>query len=523
MSSISSLTKAMTGLTAAQKGLQVTGHNIANTNTQGYTRQQLLQSDSSYLSVGTNGGYKMQVGLGVTCDEIRQIRDDLADRRFRTEASVLNYYQKLNSVTTDIESIFDEPYGDTISDLLNTFWAQAQKLSTTPNGVEERMSFISTAKVLISKINLVSDSLTEYQQKLNQDVHASVTRINELIEGIKECNDKIMIEKATGENANDYRDERNLLLDELATYGNISYYEEADRQVTVSFEGHTVVNKTITTKIKLEQTEEGSPFDSPIWEDTGSRVYQLNDKSTPENQNDTGILKALLVARGNNVVTSSTSWDDVALNDRLSVDVQGNAFIIPKIQKELNEFTFSLTKLVNDSFKGTGIGEHKGQQGVKVFTLIHDQGGWVAGNIQVNPDLLKSGGYNKLGTVSGNDPDNVGDNSIVTKFLNEFNTTKEWYGAATDPASAPYKKSSTYLDFFSELVTDIGTKGALYTAKTNEKSISVNNIENERQAMSGVSTDEEFSNMLKYQYAYNASARMITMLDGMLDTIINKM
>ena len=143
MSSISSLTKAVSGLNAAQKGLQVTGHNIANTNTKGYTRQQLLQSDSSYLSVGTNGGYKMQVGLGVTCDEIRQIRNSLADKRLRTENSVLNYYQKLNTVTTDIEYMFDEPYGDTISDLLDTFWSQAQKLSTSPSGVEERKSFIS--------------------------------------------------------------------------------------------------------------------------------------------------------------------------------------------------------------------------------------------------------------------------------------------------------------------------------------------------------------------------------------------
>ena len=78
-------------------------------------------------------------------------------------------------------------------------------------------------------------------------------------------------------------------------------------------------------------------------------------------------------------------------------------------------------------------------------------------------------------------------------------------------------------DYFSELNTDIGSQGYIYEGKATEKSIAFNNIENERQAMGGVSQDEEFSAMLKYQYAYNASARMITMLDGMLDTIINKM
>ena len=232
--------------------------------------------------------------------------------------------------------------------------------------------------------------------------------------------------------------------------------------------------------------------------------------------------------------------------------------------------------MVNDSFTGTGIGTYEGVDGIPVFvpiTMPSDvkvksealktaQGALeaavasgveaditaartalktareaydtavepylIAGNVQVNPELLASGGYNKLGTVSkGNgtadNSANIGDNSIVKDFLAAFGATQVWNGEAGKLNSAPYQKTSTMTDFFSELVTDLGTQGSLYTSKASEKNISVTNIENERQAMSGVSTDEEFSNMLKYQYAYNASARMITMLDGMLDTIINKM
>lgn len=566
MSSISSLTKAVSGLQTAQKGLQVTGHNITNTNTKGYTRQQLLQNDSSYLTIGSNGGNAMKVGLGVECTEIRQIRDDLADRRLRTEKSVLCYYQQLNATTSDIESIFDEPYGNTISDLISDFWSQAQKLSTNANGVEERMSFISTAKVLASKIDVVTESLTTYQTKLNTDLKTSVNRINEIIDGIAEYNEKISIAEAGGENANDYRDQRNLLLDELAGYGEISYYEESDKRVSVKFEGHTVVNKQIVTKLKLEQAEEGSPFDVPIWSDTGSRVFKLDDKVTSSANNDTGSLKALLIARGNNIVSKDTTWDDVALNDRLSVDVEGNAYLIPKIQMMLNQFTNSLAEMVNENFNGTGIGGHLGQQGVPVFiaTNVPDslrevknkivQGDYtgitdaqmeeynkylIGGNIEVNPLLLEDGGYNKLGTVS-KPADNadaatkaeyasrVGDNSLVEKFLSDFGVTKVWNDRTPDSgtaasASAPYEKTSNMSDFFAELVTDIGTQGSLYTDKAHEKNISTTNIENERQAIGGVSTDEEFSYMLKYQYAYNASARMITMLDSMLDTIINKM
>ena len=526
MSSISSITKAVTGLTAAQKGLQVTGHNISNTNTKGYTRQQLLQSDSSYLTIGKNGGYSMQVGLGVTCDEIRQIRDNLADRRLRTENSVLNYYQALNTVSTDVESMFDEPYGCTISDFLNDFWSQTQKLSATPDGVEERMSFISTAKVLMDKINEVSDALTDYQFKLNGNIQTSVNRINEITKEIRSLNEQIAISEVNGDNANDYRDQRNLLLDELSTYGNISYYEEPSGRVQVQFEGHEIVNHGF--EINLELTDiPGSPFSKVTWSDTKGEVFDLKNVSSSSYGNDSGYLKGLLLARGENVVNNNTSWDEIALNDKMSVDVEGNAYVIPKIQKMLNEFTNELVTTVNNALTGTGIGNHQGKDGVQVFVPIIEGAGLVAGNIQVNPELLEEGGYNKLGTVakaadgSDSNAENVGDNSIIKKLLSDWGTTKRWF--SDGGVTSPHAKTVTMSTFFSELVTDIGSNGAVYSAKAIEKSTSVNNIENERAAMGGVSTDEEFSNMLKYQYAYNASARMITMLDGMLDTIINKM
>ena len=559
MSSISSITKAVSGLKAAQTGLQVTAHNIANTGTEGYTREHVLQSDSGYLSIGNNGGYKMQVGLGVNSDEIRQIRDQLADRRFRTENSVLSYYQKLNGTIEDISAMFDEPYGDTISKLLNTFWSQAQKLNTNPSGVEERKSFISTAKVLASKINVINDSLETYQAKLNNDLVAGVERVNEILTDIARLNEIISVEELSGANANDYRDVRNNLLDELSTYGEVSYFEQKNKQLTVSFEGHVAVDKQMVTKMELRDTN-NSRFKDVIWKDSETPVFNLNKPVSSIKQEDSGSLKAILIARGRDVVQDSTTWDDVALNKNMSVDIEGNAFLIPKIQMMLNDFTNELTTLVNRNFKGNGIGSAKGQSGVPVFIakevpdalkevkekiangtdIIKDpvtgalidqidptlrmkyNEYLVAGNVIVNPALLEDGGYNKLGTVSkdGSD-DNVGDNTLIEKFLNEFGETKTWYQGA-DP-SAPTEKTSKLVDFFSELVTDIGAQGSFFTNKANEKNISVTNIKNERQAIGGVSTDEEFTSMLRYQYAYNASARMITMLDGMLDTIINKL
>ena len=542
MSSISSLGKMVSGLKAGQRGLQVTGQNLTNINTKGYTRQQLLQHETGYLNVGSNGGRNLQVGLGVTCTEIRQIRDELADMRLRQENSVLSYYQNLKAASNEIEAIFDEPYGDTVSDLLNEFWAQTEKLKTSPSGVDERISFIKSAKVLAGKLNEISNSLSSYQEQANKQVEKSVARVNQIIKDIQTWNEKIAKAEINGDNANDYRDQRNLLLDELSTYGEVKYYEEADNRLLVKFEGHIVVNKKFTNTLELKQTVEGSPFNKPIWSDTKEDVFKMDTEVTSANGNDTGGLKALLLVRGDNYVTADTTWDDIALNNNFSVDKQGNSYMIPKYHKMLNDFANELTVMVNDALNGMGTQD---KVGVKVFVPIEIPPSLkspgpnatpeeileyneaynallVPGNIQVNPKLLEEGGYNYLGTLDPNgEANDVGNNNKVIELLNEWKKNRDWY--KDDSKSAPLSKCVDIKTFFSELITDIGTDGAEYGAKSVEKNISVANIENERQAMGGVSQDEEFANMLKYQYAYNASARVITLLDGMIDTIINKM
>ena len=539
MSSISSLYKSISGLRAAQTGLQVTGHNISNVNTEGYTRQQLLQSESQYLTIGSNGGYKMQLGLGVNCDEIRQIRDGFIDQRLRAESSVLNYYQSLNNTMVDIDKIFDEPYGDTLSDELNTFWKQLQKLSWSANGVEERLSFIKSSKALIEKINSIGEALQNEQDNLNHSVEASVKDINQIVDQIADYNEKISLAEASGLKANDYRDERNLLLDKLATYGSIQYYEDTEAQVHVKFEGHDVVNKQIKVHMKLESPDAQSIFKEPVWQDTGSSVYNFNEKISNFAENDTGKLKALMVARGRNHATKSTTWNDLALNDNYSVDESGNNFIIPTIEKKLNEFEKNIVQMVNEAFTGTGLGEHSGQTGVKVF--IFADGGdethgkvYVTGNLMINPELLEEGGHNKLGTVFRPEPGapepttdaerNEQDNRLAKNLYTEWQREKEWYQDVRDAerTAAPRSRNSNVNDFYSEFMVEIGIIGNLGKAMTDSKSLSYASIENDRAAMSSVSQDEEFASMLKYQYAYNASARVITMIDSMLDTVINR-
>lgn len=569
MSSIASLGRMVSGMMAAQMGLQVTSHNISNANTHGYTRQQLLQHDSRYRNIGDSTMLK-QVGLGVSMTEIRQIRDEFADKRYRTQNSILNFYTTKKEGMDEVEAILDEPHGESISKFLDDFWGQMQKLNLNPSGVEERKSFIQTAFVFAEKANNVMDGFVEYQHHLDKQVRDEVGRINEILNQIKDYNEVISRNEVGRENANDLRDQRNVLLDNLSGYMDIEYYEDPAGMVVVKGAGRTLVDKQFVTEMALEQTVPNSPFVKPVWKDTREDVYRMDKEISAEKGNDDGKLKALLIMRGEAIANKDTTWNEIAINDRKSVDDKGNAYILPKLQKELAMFINELTDTINKNLNGFGMGDFKEQMGVPVFVPIKmpDQiqeigadgnptGNMIAStppqlvdptdptqvaayntamerytrsikpyliptNIQVNPALQTDDGYNRLGTTTT--VGEVGDNSKVTQLLNEWSKTREWpAGGGAGGITAPKIKHTNFTDFYAEYVADIGTEGYEAKNKVKEKEMTTLTADNERQAMGAVSQDEELTSMLKYQYAYNAATRMINVLDGMMDTIINKM
>ncbi|OON93955.1 MAG: flagellar hook-associated protein FlgK [Candidatus Epulonipiscioides saccharophilum] len=585
------LTTTVSGLTAAQKGLSVTGHNLANVNTPGYTRQQLLQHETGYRDIKKYGGYTQQMGIGVSETEIRQIRDEFADEKYRLENSKLNFYQTQNKTIQEIETILDEPNGESLSKFLDTFWGQTQKLATNPSGLEERMSFLQNANVIIQKVNYIQSSLQDYQTNLNLQVVQMVNKINELVEQIDKLNDKIAVEELNGvDNANDYRDKRNNALDELSGYVDINYYEQPEGGLTVKINGSNgtaLLENGFITTIDLKQTAPRSPFLNPIIRNTGADMFEITSTETTSiknainsaNGNDGGALKALLLSRGPVPADSSTEWSDIAINDNQSVDLEGNYFIIPKLQKKLDVFTKEIVTMINESFSGYGVGSEKGLIGPPVFIPIFkgpnppdmtkiavdinniNEADIIqynsemeqyyidivdhlsALNIEVNPKLLAEGGSSCLGTVPKfievDDPDNpgstilvknnignIGSNENVQNLLNRWNSAIHWYQEdPTQPQEKcnPQIKYLNVADFYAALVIEIGQDGYIYSNKAIEKLEVVENVNNERWSMSAISQDEELSMMMKYQYAYNASARMLTVLDGMMDVVINKM
>ena len=512
---IASLVSAASGLYVSQKGLQITGQNISNVNTTGYTRQQVLVEESKYVNVSID----MQVGTGADTETIRQIRNQFLDVSYRTENGRYNFYNQQYNAICEIEGVFaadsDEGFGNTIND----FWSSLNELSKNPEGLETRASFVQNAVLLVSEANKISEQLCDYQENLNTKIRETINDINGIAQDIYKLNEKISLTETNGDIANDYRDQRNLLLDKLSGLVQISYKEKSNGKVEVIAEGYTLVSSESVSEMEYIQVSPMSPLIKPIWKESKRDVINTDKDINPLIGNDSGVLKSLMYLRGDGEANYATS--DSAIKN----------FTIPKIQKQFDTLVHDLVTMINDIIAPqtgndgpTGL---DGSRNIEIFSrknidrydtlgnyIPEDASNpstlYTYGNIKVNSEILTD--YNKICLSKHGD---IGDNSTVEKILSSWDEERIALNSGD--------LDLNYNDYYSQFIIGIGSKGNEAIQYAQNQEVLVSQIENERDKTAGVSLDEEMTNIMKYQHAYNAAARMVTMMDGMLDTIINKM
>ncbi len=217
-----SFNSGVSGLHAAQSGLNTTSHNLANVKTKGYTRQQNIQIDSYYQKVKVSvDGSLIKTGMGTNVSAIRQIRDAFLDKEYRLESGRQAFYEKLSETAGEVEDIFGETEGVEFRESLQALWNVMQEMANNPEDITKRQLFISTAGSFLETAQNVYNQLGTYQTSLNTEISDQVDKINEIGSKIAYYNQEIIKIEASGvENANDYRDARNQLMDELAGYVN---------------------------------------------------------------------------------------------------------------------------------------------------------------------------------------------------------------------------------------------------------------------------------------------------------------
>lgn len=286
MSGFSSYEIARSGLFASERALYVTGHNISNVNTAGFSRQQVIISAATPENSG-----KFPMGLGATIEQIRQIRSAFLDNVYRTENVLLGYQETRLKTINDIESIIGEPMTEGLQTVLNQFWDSWNELSKNPESLTVRALVRQRANALVEQFNHTGEQLNKLQDDLSSEIKVRIDEINSLSSKIADLNIKILKVENSGDEANDLRDERSTYIDRLSKLVNIDVTERQDGMVDIDIAGRFLVTHGDASKIYAGENKVGSLFNAPRWE-LGDQLVNVRS----------GILKGLLEARGESVV-----------------------------------------------------------------------------------------------------------------------------------------------------------------------------------------------------------------------------
>ena len=600
-----------TALQTSQYALNATAHNLTNTQTEGYSRQQVMLTDRTYNKIGAD--YRVQkAGLGVITAEVKQVRDNFADAAYRTETGRMNFYKAEYETVSELENYFgkmdvvNQNDSNDFNTVLNDLWSSLQELQKESNSIVTRSSFVATAQHFLDRSKEIRTSLIEFQRNLNVEIKDQINRINELAKTIRGLNESILSAEAAGlENANDFRDERNLAVDELCGIVDTEIINNVDGTIEVYIEGRCLVTRGKTydleavkvTENKFYQnnydfTSDATDFLMPVWADdnkdgtTNNALFHIERVPSANNDTDIGSLKGLLMSRGYFVskYTDVPQRPDKPLEENYTdpLDYQAdmakyesehqqylvdlnyfNTYIEPYTvtnlmaqfdvlinamatgmndilcpNKEVTLADGTTLKVLDEEAAGIGMGMNNEYAGTELFVRINqpryteqvltlDDGTtgtykvyneedpdsfyslYTVGNMEVNMELAQNPSLLPLSRTSGEEAQDVAD-SLLHLWDKKF--------ATVSPNSLV---ECNFKDYFAGAIDELSDRGYTYNAMAETQQQTVNDLDNLRQQVVGVSSDEELSNLIKFQHAYNAASRYITTVAEMIEHLIN--
>lgn len=356
---MTSMYTGVSGLRVNQHSLNVTAHNIANADNIGFTRQQILTTDFTYNTIGQSYNSAMQVGLGTNMGIIRQVRDSFMDQAYRLEVGRQGFYEEQYGTVEEIENLFGELDGVAFKNDLSELWSSLSDLALEPDNIVKRGILVSTAKSFVNRAAIISKQLQDYQKNLNSQIQEKVDRINEIGEEIRSLNDVICKYEASGQQANDLRDTRNLLLDELGGLVKCSYKEDSRGTVSINIEGvQFLCDEHITYMVteKMVTTAEQEKADAA--NELAKKLTDIFDAAAGTGEEKLAAMK------------SSDTWKELKEygNITASIDASGNLYVerneIPLISYDTAESKYEFYTVLpkqNDSlnvvWKGNGLGD----------------------------------------------------------------------------------------------------------------------------------------------------------------------
>ena len=551
MSLFSGLHVGASGLVTNQNALNTTAHNLSNIGTTGYTRQQVIQANRHYDTIGHAYISPQQVGLGVSYADVRSVRDYFLDKAYRQESGRAEYYTTSYNAITEMETLFGELQGVAFQDSLTELDRAVQELAKVPEDATNQGLLVNKARTFLERAQAVYNGLAEYQDNINSQITSNIDKINDYGNKISEINKKITaIESGGIERANDLRDARDQMLDELGALARISYDEDIHGIVTVQIEGVDFVTQDYVNEMGYMTGEEYNEFFKddindglklpvdksfyvPVWPRyRNQEVFSTTETISSDKNTDIGALKALYNSRGNKRATYRDLYPqgeyELGTNRTLEIKTEAESAqwynsttgrsSIMSVMAEFDNLVHGIVTGINKVLSSDGTAEGTADDHLlfaRITTDKLDDGtdGWSTANVMINPEVQQTPAVMNNGfRLDDGSRDQQKADALANLFSNKFSTLNPNTGTEL-----------TFAGYYSAIVSENATNGKIYHSISVNQEAMVQSVESQRQEVVGVSDSDELTQMIRYQNAYNASSRYINTINSMLDTLINSM
>lgn len=552
------------GLQNAQYALNTTANNLANVNTTGYVRQQVRFADKTYNKLkDPNKNVNMQqYGLGVSIGDVVHARDIFLDKSYRQENGRKGFYTSFYEITDYVQDLFQELNGEQFKQSVSDLHQAFQELEPNMDNSTQQNLVLEKADLLLSRTKSLYDDMKSYQSNINEQIKDDVDRVNKIGNRIYELNLQIQKVEAGGqETAMTLRDERDNLLDELGGYGSVSIKEDATGFTYVDFESTPFIDDNKCYNIGLQEDKE-TGFYTPYWTQLSDvdkqqyvRVFKKNEVISTDLNTDVGSIKAKLLARGDGYGTyqdleSEEAYDRISDCTMMETEAQVSA-LLHNIVTKIND-AYCPNKTVDTDVTYTDAdGNQVSLKGKKVLDAENCA---VGEDGQLPPrELFTRVGMDRYTKVTGDDGNTYyvyneeDENDSTTLYsLNNISINKELRKQITlmpyknqngtdyplgeklmslwndkEMTLNPYdKKPCTFEGYYDKLIGQIGNDGSTFQSASETLTGALSSIDNQRQQTMGVSSDEELTHMIKFQSAYNASSRFMTVISQMTELIV---
>ena len=554
----------VSGLQSSQNALNTTANNLANVNTTGYVRQQVRFADKNYNKLkDPNKNVNMQqYGLGVSIGDVVHARDIFLDKSYRQENGRKGFYTSFYEITDYVQDLFQELNGEQFKQSVSDLHQAFQDLEPNMDNSTQQNLVLEKADLLLSRTKSLYDDMKSYQSNINEQIKDDVDRVNKIGNRIYELNLQIQKVEAGGqETAMTLRDERDNLLDELGGYGSVSIKEDATGFTYVDFESTPFIDDNKCYNIGLQEDKE-TGFYTPYWTQLSDvdkqqyvRVFKKNEVISTDLNTDVGSIKAKLLARGDGYGTyqdleSEEAYDRISGCTMMETEAQVSA-LLHNIVTKIND-AYCPNKTVDTDVTYTDAdGNQVSLKGKKVLDAANCA---VGEDGQLPPrELFTRVGMDRYTKVTGDDGNTYyvyneeDENDPTTLYsLNNISINKELRKQITlmpyknqngtdyplgeklmslwndkEMTLNPYdKKPCTFEGYYDKLIGQIGNDGNTFQSASETLTGALSSIDNQRQQTMGVSSDEELTHMIKFQSAYNASSRFMTVISQMTELIV---